>query len=102
MGGGLSRTEDLSRQNLSTVLRGLSDTTQKRVADQASVSETWLSRAKDDDGDIAKLCRVLAACDLVISPRNFALVHPEKLQALRVLAREAINAETRASEWGVP
>lgn len=96
----MSRMDEIARQNLSAVLRGLADVTQKRVAEQAGVTETWLSRAKDEDGDISKLCRVLAACDLVISPRNFALVHPEKLQALRVLAREAINAETRPSEWG--
>ena len=86
----------LTRRNQTQILSALSEITQARVADRMGISETTLSRAKD--GDIERLSSLLAACNLVATPRNHQMVDPDELFALRVLARKTLDRAPREPE----
>ncbi len=92
---------DLHRKNMSAILRAMADKSQAHVAQLIGVSEATLSRMKDTD--IEKLAALLAACDLVAVPRTHISTSPERMRALEVLAREALDASTGGvvdSGWG--
>lgn len=88
--------EALTRRNHTTILRAMALVSQKRVAELVGVSDTTISRLKDDD--LERLAAILAACNLVAQPNSFKSVDPDRLRALTILAREALDRET--SEFG--
>lgn len=83
---------DLSRRNHTTLLKALASVSQVRVAESSGISETTLSRMKD--GELERFCSIAAACNLVLQPRTFRAVDPDRLRALEVLARCALDAPT--------
>ena len=84
------------RRNRAAILRALSAMTQARVAEQMGISEATLCRMKDSVGDkpsdIDRLASLLAACGLVAQPVTNKSISAERLAALHVLAREALDA----------
>jgi hypothetical protein len=95
----------LQRKNASEVLRALAVITQTRAAEMAQISETKLSRmlspqSSNEASELDKFCALLAACNLVLVPRTWNAVDPDELRATRLLARKALDADTRESAWG--
>lgn len=84
------------RRNRAAILRAMSAMTQARVADSMGISEATLSRMKDSindkPSDIDRLALLLAACGLVAQPTTNRSITAERLAALHVLAREALDA----------
>ena len=88
---------DLLRQkNLSVILKAMASISQVKVAERMGLSGTTVSRMKDED--IERLALLLAACNLVAQPRSYQSIDPDKLRALKLLAREALETET-APAW---
>jgi len=85
---------ELSQRNQSCMLRALAAVTQKRTAEIVGISETALSRMKDDD--LPRLCSLLAALNLAVTPESYRTIDPEKLRALTVLARESLDTALQA------
>lgn len=97
----------LQRKNVATLLQTMAVVTQTRVAEYAAISETTLSRMRDPKGtgddarsEIERFCAVLAALNLVLVPRTFTSIDPDKLRALKVLARDALAEDAHESETG--
>ena len=88
------RVNDLAQRNQSSVLRAMAAVTQKRTAEIAGISETTLSRMKDDE--LPRLCSLLAALNLNVTPASDRSIDPEKLRALTVLARDSLDAALMA------
>ncbi len=89
---------DRSRKNLTAVLRGLATVGQAKAADLLGVHESTVSRMKD--GDLEKLCALLAACGLKVVPEAMQLFEPERIEALRVLARIGLDNAATPSQMG--
>lgn len=90
--------ESLARRNLSAILKAMSAIGQVRVAESIGVSPATVSRMKDEN--IEQMARLLAACNLVVQPRSFRSIDPDKLRALRTLARESLERDDDSTEWG--
>ena len=84
------RTTELAQSNQTMVLRSMSAVTQKRAAEIAGISETTLSRMKDED--LPRLCALLAALNLKVVPQSYTSVDPDVLRALHVLARSGLDS----------
>lgn len=74
---------------MTSILKAMASVGQSKVAELIGVSPTTVSRLKDDD--LERLAAILAACNLVAHPRSFKSVDPDRLRALTVLAREALD-----------
>jgi hypothetical protein len=62
-----------SRKTLAAILQGLARVGQVEVAKATGKSETWISRAKDDD---LKTCAILlTACGLKVFAGRFEVLH---------------------------
>jgi hypothetical protein len=89
---------DLQQRNLSAILKALAEISQVRVAERMGLSGTTVSRMKDEE--LERFALLLAACNLVVQPRSYQAIDPEKLRALKVLARDSLEQETRGDSWG--
>lgn len=87
--------ESLARQNHQTLLKAMAAISQTRVAELIGISGTTVSRMKEDD--LERLAAILAACNLVAMPRSFQSIDPDKLRALKLLAREALDNDSHES-----
>jgi hypothetical protein len=84
-----------SRKTLAAILQGLARVGQVEVAKATGKSETWISRAKDDD---LKTCAILlTACGLKVSPVDSKCYTPEYIEHLRYFARIGIAKDDDTS-----
>lgn len=74
-----------SRKNESTILQALAMRGQAEVAKFMDVSETKISRMKNED--VAEIADFLTALDLKAVPVNMQCYHPDHIQALLHLAK---------------
>ena len=88
---------DLQKRNMSTILKAMAHVSQAKVAELIGVSGTTISRMKEDD--LERLASILAACNLVAMPRSFKSVDPDRLRALTILAKDALERESSDSGW---
>ena len=87
---------DLGRRNYTLLLQSLASAGQKEVAASLSVSETTISNFKADH--LERLAEFMAACRLKVVPEDHPSVPPDRLRALTILARDALDQQ--ASQWG--
>jgi DNA-binding XRE family transcriptional regulator len=80
-----------ANRNHSAILRALRTVTQAKAADAMGVSETALSRMKDNL--LPELAALLAACSLKVVPEGSKVYTAQRIQALTVLAREALDPD---------
>ena len=84
------------RKNRSAILRAMQQRKQTVVASLLGVDDATLCRWKDGVGgkpsDIDRLAALLAACGLIAQPTSNKSISAERLAALHVLAREALDA----------
>lgn len=84
---------ETARKGVQLALRALQDPGKAAaLAVAMGCSETTLSRMKD--GELERFCSIAAACNLVLQPRTFRAVDPDRLRALEVLARCALDTPT--------
>lgn len=76
---------ELSRKNETTILRGIAEHSQARIAEQLGVNDSTISRFKD--GGLAQAAALLAACGLKVVPISMQCFPQEKVGALLTLAR---------------
>jgi hypothetical protein len=79
------------------IFKGLHRHGQVTVAKRLGVAESTVSTAKTEL--IPKVARILAACGLKVVPIEAQCYPPEYLQALRVFARMAMEAEPPKLDW---
>lgn len=91
---------ELARLNQSTMLRAMAATSQVRIAELTGTSEATVSRFKDENGALEKLCQLAAACGVRFVRADSKLVDARHLRALNTLAARAIEIEAQASGWG--
>lgn len=85
--------EERARKNLSLCLQRLASVGQREAAEAVGVHESTISRMKE--GDLEKVCRLLAACDLKVVPGSYRCAKPEIIEAALVFARAAIEQTSR-------
>lgn len=83
----------MTREFLSTVLQRLASVGQRTVAEGLGVSESTVSRMKE--GELERLCRMLALLGLRLVPAEAKCHPPEYIQALKALAKIGLAAEER-------
>lgn len=89
---------DRSRKNLTAVLRGLATVGQARAAELLGIHESTVSRMKDTE--IERIAALLSALELKCVPAAMQLIEPERINALRVLARIGVEHADTPSELG--
>lgn len=87
-----------ANKNLSEILRAFRVTTQAKVADLMGISETTVSRLKDNA--IPEFAVLLAACGLKVVSENAQTHSPERIAALTTLALEALKNDGHPSQFG--
>jgi hypothetical protein len=80
-----------ANRNHTAILRALRVVTQAKAADAMGVSETALSRMKDSL--LPEFAALLAACSLKVVPEGSKVYTAQRIQALTVLAREALDPD---------
>ena len=88
----------LAMRNFSIVQKALRETTQKRAAELMNVAESTFSDFAADH--LERAMQVIAAVGLKVVPREEHTLSPAKIAAYKLLAREALDAEEPAQEWG--
>lgn len=79
------------------VLRRLAATTQEFAADCMGVSGSTVSRAKDD---LEKVCQLLAALGLQVTPADSVVVSRDEMVALESMALKYLQAKAEARRIG--
>lgn len=96
--------KDGFRRNRAAILKALAATTQARASMLTGISEPTLSRMKDGVGEkaaeIDRVAAVMAACGLVVQPITHMSISPERLSALKVLARVALDDDAPTTDFG--
>jgi hypothetical protein len=82
---------DRANRNHSAILRAVRTVTQAKAAELMGVSETALSRMKDEK--LPEFAALLAACGLKVVPEGSKVYTAQRIQALTVLAREALDPD---------
>lgn len=78
-----------ARKNSAAILRGLARVGQSTVSKALGVSESTVSRWKDEE--IERIGRMLAACGLKAVSTEMRCYPPEEVNALFVLARGRLD-----------
>ena len=86
-----------ARKINATLLQRLASVGQNRVATALGQSESTVSRWKD--GELEKLASLLAVLGLKVVPVNQKCFDPQYIEALRMLARQALDEPAHALEW---
>ena len=87
-----------ARKIASSILNRLASVGQAKVANTLEISESTVSRWKD--GDIDKMAQTLAVLGLKVVPASQKCFEPQYIDALRMLARQALDEPAQALEWG--
>jgi hypothetical protein len=85
-----------SRKNVTTILKSLSSTGQTVAASFMGVSESTVSRMKDQE--LEKLSDLLAACGLKVVPESMQCFPAEHVEALRILALQSSVLNNKADQ----
>lgn len=92
----VSQTE-MSRKIAGTILQRLASVGQSKVAATLEISESTVSRWKD--GDIDKMAQTLAVLGLKVVPASQKCFEPQYIEALQMLARQALDEPAKALDW---
>jgi predicted XRE-type DNA-binding protein len=88
----------IARKINSAILQRLASLGQSKVAATLEISESTVSRWKD--GDIEKMAQTLAVLGLKVVPATSRCFEPTYIEALKMLARQALDsAEDQSLEW---
>jgi len=88
----------LAQRNYSIVLKTFERVTQAKVAELLGCAQSSLSDFKDDH--LERACQILAAAGLKVVSRDESTFPAQKIAALKLLAREALDNDGPPSEWG--
>ena len=80
----------VTKRNVSALLRGMAEVTQKRVADLIGVSEATLSDIKTDR--LERFAALAAACGLKLVPITERSLADKHINALETLAAMALRS----------
>lgn len=80
-----------------TILRRLAAVTQEHAADCMGVSSSTVSRAKDD---LEKVCQLLAALGLQVTPVDSVVVSRDEMVALESMAYKYLQAKVEGRRMG--
>ncbi len=86
-----------ARKIAGTILQRLASVGQAKVAIALEISESTVSRWKD--GDIDKMSQTLTVLGLKVVPASQKCFEPHYIDALRMLARQALDEPAQALEW---
>lgn len=88
-----------ARRNHTTILRSLAAVSQAKAAELLGVSESKVSRFKDNG--LEEVAALLAAAGLKVVDIDMQCFDPEYVRALRVMAGVGLKQpEPHALEWG--
>lgn len=87
-----------ARKNLTAILRAMANVGQATMAQRLGVNESTVSRMKDSE--LERIAAILSALDLKCVPASMQLIEPERINALRVLARIGVEHADTPSEMG--
>ena len=87
----------VAKGNEASMLRQLQRIGQVNVARAAGVSEASITRWKD--GELSRMSIALAAMGLKVVPVENKCFQPEYIDALRMLARQALDEPAQVLEW---
>lgn len=90
--------EERARKNLTAILKAMATVGQARVAERLGVNESTVSRMKDSE--LERIAALLSALDLKCVPVSMQLIEPERIEALRVLARIGLDSAATPSQMG--
>jgi transcriptional regulator with XRE-family HTH domain len=95
-----ARTDSRSRaqKNHSEILRAMRTTTQAKVAEMTGMSETAISRMKDNM--LPDLSMLLAVIGLKVVPESQRTYSTDYIAALKTLAVESLSNDGPASGFG--
>lgn len=85
-----------ARKNEKVILSALADTGQAVAAGFMGVSESTVSRMKDQE--LEKLSDILAACGLKVVPESMQCFPAERVEALRILALQSSVLNNKADQ----
>ena len=91
-------SEERARKNLTAILKAMATVGQARVAERLGVNESTVSRMKDSE--LERIAALLSALDLKCVPVSMQLIEPERIEALRVLARIGLDSAATPSQMG--
>lgn len=94
----MTHDTDRARKNMTAILRALAAVGQREVAARLGVNESTVSRMKDTE--LERIAALLSALDLKCVPASMQLIEPERINALRVLARIGVEHADTPSELG--
>lgn len=82
---------ELTNKNKTALLRALSETGQKTVADAIDRSISYVSRMQDGEGDIPRFAAMAAAMGLKLVRADEQTYKPEVIRALHTLSALALE-----------
>lgn len=81
-----------ARNSIARVMRTLASKNNSQIAEELGLDPTTFSRMKNDKksnglSDLENACVILDKVDLKVVPKNYKLIHEEKLAALLVMSK---------------
>lgn len=90
------KAAERARKNLASIFTGLSSVGQVNVAAALGISESAVSKMKEDE--LSKAATVIAVCGLKIVPETFKCVEPRTMETLLELAGQRMDSLRRNPE----
>ena len=88
-----------ARRIEANLLRAVAKVGNQAIADAIGRDESLVSRWKSE-GKFAQTAQVIAVLGLKVVPASQKCFEPQYIDALRMLARQALDEPAQALEWG--